>query len=93
MTCALISVSMETDWVFLGTVKQSPWTAEIDKMKNVRLFDDFVEMGDSDFINLGVMTNEVRSKILAAVKVWNDEHQLPGNLSFFFFPPIFPTIT
>ena len=71
----------------MGTVKQSPWTAEIDKMKNVRIFDDFVELGDSDFINLGVMTNEVRSKILAAVKVWNDEHQLPGKI-FLIFPTL-----
>lgn len=66
------------DWVFLGTLRSSPWISDIEKMKSVKLFDDFIEMGDTDLINLGVESLEVRGKILGAIKTWNDEHQLPG---------------
>jgi len=73
----------ELDWVFLGTLKTSPIYPELEKIKTVRSFDDLLEMGDTDFINLGVENNDVRAKVLNAIRTWNDEHQLPG------FPPTY----
>jgi len=45
--------------------------------KKKKSFDDLIEMGDTDFINLGIDLSEVRAKIVGAIATWNEEHQLP----------------
>ena len=72
--------SSSLDWVFLGTAKSSPLSPDIDKIKGAKSFDDLLEMGDTDLINMGVRNQEVRYKVLGAIKTWNEEHVLPGLL-------------